>query len=461
MAKRASNEPWVLERRAFLQLGAAGLTSLLVGWPNPAKAETLSRLATGVRAVTPRNSARNCILVMLRGGPSHVDMFDLKKGRWTPNELGVERLSNGIDWPTGILPRLKNQLNKCSIIRSLQHSEVVHERAEYFVETGRRLNPGLRNEVPHLGAVISLESEAQRTAQDVFPSFMLFNYGFSYSNNGFLSATHAPFNVFYPAYGIPNLDPPDGPESFNRRRAALQFVDGIGNRPTGTASESVSIFQAQAEKMMKDSATKAAFTATASDIERYGDNYFGSSLAVARNVLAANRGTRYIEVDHYGWDHHNLIYSNDNLYGRSLELDMAVSSLLEDLAATPGSASGKTLLDETLVMVMGEFGRTVGDLNPSSGRDHYPYVFSGLFAGGGVKGGRIIGATDDQGGGVQDFGWSVNRPIHMPDLVTTMFSVLGIDWTKTIADTPSGRIYRYSDPEAVGDDASYEISPLF
>ncbi|HND18420.1 MAG TPA: twin-arginine translocation signal domain-containing protein, partial [Acidobacteriota bacterium] len=83
MAKRASNEPWVLERRAFLQLGAAGLTSLLVGWPNPAKAETLSRLATGVRAVTPRNSARNCILVMLRGGPSHVDMFDLKKGRWT------------------------------------------------------------------------------------------------------------------------------------------------------------------------------------------------------------------------------------------------------------------------------------------------------------------------------------------------------------------------------------------
>jgi uncharacterized protein (DUF1501 family) len=112
-------------------------------------------------------------------------------------------------------------------------------------------------------------------------------------------------------------------------------------------------------------------------------------------------------------------------------------------------------------VVVGEFGRTVGEVSEGDGRNHYPYIFSALMAGGGIKGGNVIGATDKTGGGVDDFGWNIDRPMHMPDLVATIYSALGIDWTKSTTNTPSGRLFRYTDPQLIGDDQSFEISPLF
>ncbi|MEW6736943.1 MAG: DUF1501 domain-containing protein [Acidobacteriota bacterium] len=459
--QKGNQEPWTLERRAFLKLGAGmGLGTLLLGWANPVKAALIGQ-SPGM-SVTPRGSARNCVMIVLRGGPSHIDTFDIKLGNWTPNKLGVDKISAGYLWPLGIMPKLAQRANRFTLIRSLQHQEVVHERAQYFTETGRRLNPGLRAEIPHIGAVVALESEEKRAANDIFPGFIMFTYG-AYTNNGFLSASYAPFMVSNPGYGIQDLMPSDGSAAFDRRRAALRLINEAGNNPLSSSRQSFPIFQDQAEKMMQDPITTTTFLASNDDQARYGNNYFGTSLAVARNVLKANRGTRFIEVDQYGWDNHSDIYSDDeySLPALCRQLDQGLSTFIDDLAAAPGTTTGKTLLDETFVVVLGEFGRTTGVLNSSRGRDHYPYVFSGLFAGGGIQGGRIIGATDELGEGAKDFGWKYPRPIHLPDVVTTIYSVLGIDWTKVITNTPSNRIYRYADPEAIGDEDSYEIYPLF
>ena len=101
------------------------------------------------------------------------------------------------------------------------------------------------------------------------------------------------------------------------------------------------------------------------------------------------------------------------------------------------------MLDETLVVCVGEFGRTPGELTNIAGRDHYQYAFTGLFAGGGVRPGQVLGATSDTGAEITDFGWSGNRPVYPEDLVTTIYSAMDIDWTKTIEETPSGRAYHY------------------
>ncbi|MBK7996843.1 MAG: DUF1501 domain-containing protein [Blastocatellia bacterium] len=456
-------KPWLLERRAFLRLGAGlGLSSLLFGWANPIQAENLSKQRPIINTnVTPRSSARNTLLIMLRGGASHIDTFDIKVGSWTPDKLGVGKNSANELWPVGVMPQLAKQANKFSLVRSLQHTEVVHERAEYYVETGRRLNPGLRAEIPHVGAVVALEQEAKRSNTDIFPGFMFFGTG-GYTNNGFLSASFSPFILDNPGEGITNLLPQDGLSAFNRRREALKLLNDVNNGETNASRQSFSVFQDQAEKMMRDPMTAPTFVVSEDDKRRYGNNYFGVSIAAARNVFKANRGTRFIEVDQYGWDNHINIYDDRpfSLPALCRQFDMALSALLDDLSNTPGQ-DGKTLLDETFIVVTGDFGRTVGQLNTSKGRDHYPYAFSALFAGGGVKGGRIIGSTDDSGAGVLDFGWNKNRPIHLPDIVTTMYSTLGIDWTKTLTNTPSGRVYRYADPAAVGDEDSYEITGLF
>jgi hypothetical protein len=457
----SSREPWMLERRAFLKMGFGLGGLLLFEWADPIKAALAAQQDNGPR-VTPRASARNALFIVLRGGPSHIDTFDIKPGAWTPSTLGVAKTKAGFLWPFGVMPRLAERIDSFTLVRSLQHQEVVHERAQYYLETGRRLNPGLRSEIPHIGAVVALEAAQRRSANDIFPGSIMLNFG-AYSGNGFLPIEYAPFSAPNTGTGIKDLLPPDGLAAFDRRHASLQLLNEINSGQTDSGRQPLSIFQDMSEKMMRDPITLPTFSVKEEDRKRYGENYFGVSLAMARNILKADRGTRFIEIDQYGWDHHNDIYKErpDGLFQLCRELDQGLSALLDDLASSPGTATGKSLLDETLVVVMGEFGRTVGPLNSSNGRDHYPYVFPGLFAGGGVKGGRIIGSSDDAGNAVLDMGWSQNRPIHLPDLVATIYSVLGIDWTRSLSDTPSGRIFRYTDPEAVGDQENYEITPLF
>jgi uncharacterized protein (DUF1501 family) len=141
---------------------------------------------------------------------------------------------------------------------------------------------------------------------------------------------------------------------------------------------------------------------------------------------------------------------------------MTAASLIEDLTATPSKTDPKkTLLDETLVVLMSEFGRTIGALNHMGGRDHHKYAFPALFAGGGVKGGLVLGATDADGAFVVDTGWQNKKQPRIENVVATMYSALGIDWGKQLLGTPSKRAYRYVDPFSAEVIPIDELSPIF
>ncbi len=166
--------------------------------------------------------------------------------------------------------------------------------------------------------------------------------------------------------------------------------------------------------------------------------------------MAADAGTHYIAVAHQGWDLHAKNYDKTqkiNHYTLCRELDDCYSALLDDLSTTKDK-HGRPLLDKTLIVCMGEFGRTPGDINPNKGRDHYRYASTTVFSGGGVKGGRVLGATNETGAKVIESGWERKRSIYTEDVVATIYSALGIDWTKSITKTPSGRKFYYLEPNS-------------
>src|SRR5207237_7981633 len=153
----------------------------------------------------------------------------------------------------------------------------------------------------------------------------------------------------------------------------------------------------------------------------------------------------HCETDTFGADYHSSIYDKPrptNLYVSAERFDRAFPALLEDLAGTPGQAPGKSLLDETLVVASSEFGRTTY-VNNAAGRDHYDQVFTSALLGGGVKGQKILGKTDELAGKCLETGWASNRQPVIDNLVATIYSVLGIDWRKKVENTPSGRPYVY------------------
>jgi uncharacterized protein (DUF1501 family) len=225
-------------------------------------------------------------------------------------------------------------------------------------------------------------------------------------------------------------------------------------------------FYEAAHRLLTDTRWPSAFNITREDKARYGSNPVAVSTILARNMLAADAGTHYIHLCHPGWDHHVQIWDRkaaSNHYTLCSELDPALSSLMEDLSTMKSKSDpSKTLLDETLVVVMSEFGRTPGALNNMAGRDHYNHCYPALFAGAGVKAGRILGGTDSEGAKMLDTGWNRKEQPRMENVLATMYSALGIDWSKEIRNTPSGRTYPYVD--SLGPNGyipTDEISTLF
>src|SRR5262249_17965347 len=153
-------------------------------------------------------------------------------------------------------------------------------------------------------------------------------------------------------------------------------------------------------------------------------------------VLSANLGVRYVQITLGGWDNHTNIYTAGGLLTVARQLDIGLANLFGDLASTPGSA-GKTMLDETLVVAKGEFGRTVGPITAQAGRVHY-FVHSAIIGGGGVRGGQVIGQTTPDGAFIADPGWSAARPIIADDIAATVYAAAGIDYTKVLHDDPLG-----------------------
>jgi uncharacterized protein (DUF1501 family) len=200
----------------------------------------------------------------------------------------------------------------------------------------------------------------------------------------------------------------------------------------------------QARGLMYNEDVDTVFRFTAEEAAKYGNNTFGNACLVARNIVKADLGTHFIQINSGGWDNHSNIYDkNQGIYPRAAQLDAGLAQLISDLASTPSkNGPGKTLLDETLIVAMGEFGRTVGPLTNQRGRDHYLQM-SSLFAGAGIRGNRAIGKTDPTGGSTIDFGWSREVLIRPEDVFCTIYSAMGIDYTTVRTDDPFKRGFEY------------------
>jgi hypothetical protein len=446
-----------LKLGTFSMLGAFAETAL---WPHKVRAAGKSN---------PRGTARYCIVVEAAGAISHIDTFDFKENEGSPKDLEIRKIRNDLYLSHKLFPELSKEMDKVSVVRTFKSHEVVHFRGEYYTRAGRPLNPAQVAEIPPAGSVVAYELESQRRESDTFPTFVTFNLGNSALPTGFL----------HPRFSGLDVNASAGPGSVSAEGDALALLEERFRLLTelenvlskergyrGRELASFRTFQEDAYRILGDNRWPKALTIAEEDRKKYGENEVGLGCLLARNLVKADAGTRYIHIRHSGWDHHKKIFDHNagsNHYKHCNELDAAVANLLRDLSGSPSQrGAGRTLLDDTLVIVATEFGRVPGPLNGVEGRHHYNEAYIGLFAGGGVKGGQILGRTDVKGEKVVEAGWRHRMQMKTENIYATAYSALGIDWRKEITNTPSKRIYRYVDPlgatELCMDD---EIATLF
>lgn len=432
-----------LSRRCFFRDSLTGLAGSFL-WGVPAVGETES-----AGTVRTRNTARNVIFVFLRGAPSHVDTFDFKYLQGvTPSELQPETFG-GVTVPMALLGNTSRVLDKIAIIRSGLAWARAHPLAQSWVQIGRNPTSAIGGIAPHIGSVVALEKERERRQDDALPGFVALRAG-NIAGSGYFPPRFGPLRVQPSSEGLQAADHPRGEGVFRRRWAILDEMEAgfrSGNAPFGERAAGLSGMYTDARRLMFNPAVSAAFSYTDEEHARYGATMFGDAVLTARKILEQDQGTRFIQVELDGWDHHTDIYGTQDddtegtIYSRTAAFDPAFAALIEDL-----DASGR--LGETLVLVCGEFGRTPGPLSSARhGRDHYLQMFF-VLAGGGIKGGTLVGATNDVGGRgpgsfTTEFGWSREREIRPEDIEATVYSALGIDWTKVRLDDPLGRGFRY------------------
>ncbi len=431
-------------RRQFFEIAGAGVMgSYLV---KNAAAQTPTIVSQNMQT---KNTAKNCIFILLTGAISTVDTFDLKvTSGATPTNFNPT-LINGMNWPAGLLPKLGQQLPNMCIVHSMSAWALVHSLAQTWSQIGRNPAAALGNIAPNIGSVVAIEKDPERTAGQVFPTFVALNSP-SGAGPGYFSATYAPFRVTDPggtsSVGVSDTSNPNGQTTFNGMYQRLhQYDDPLRVKsPYGQPLDDYNAFYQAAQGMMYNSAVQKAFGYTAADSVRYGSSAFGNACLTAKQVLAANQGTRFVQISYGSWDMHQDIYGlqnpkGNNMYTMSPALDNGVSALLADL-----SASG--MLNETLVVMVGEFGRTPG-ISAAGGRDHY-LIQSAVFAGAGIKGGRALGATSSDGSLVTSYGWNGSgttgpRYVRPEDIESTIYSAMGIDWTTVRYDDPFHRGFEY------------------
>jgi Protein of unknown function (DUF1501) len=417
-----------LSRRKFFRILGTGVS----GYALFQAARPLRLL--GALPVTPMNTAKNCIYILLAGAPAHTDTFDLKEGPWTPSSFNPTSYGD-IRFPQGLLPNIAAHLNDIAIVRSARAWALVHSLAQTWTQIGRSPASALGSISPNIGSVVALEKFSERSPQDILPGFLSFNAGGTQVGAGYFPSAYAPFLVRPQAGGLANTTHPDGKDRWNSRMQFLHLVDDPlrQNSPLGHLVEDMDAYYSSAGQLMYNDLVQSAFSFSSEERTPYGDTTFGDACLLATKVLQAQLGTRFIQITLGGWDNHANIYTS--LPPLATTLDRGYGGLLDGLRQ-------KGLLDQTLVVVAGEFGRTVGPLNNQQGRDHFLQQ-SILFAGGGVKGGRTIGSTDATGAITAVPGWSRNRDVRPEDVEASVYSALGINWTTILNDDPLGRGFEY------------------
>ncbi len=401
---------------------------------------------------TPIAKAKNCVFVLMAGAPSHIDTFDFKRTPATPAAFAPEQYGD-ILWPQAIMPRLAGQLDNIALMRSIRSWAVVHQLSQTWVQIGRNPTSSLSKIAPHIGSVVAMELGQQ---DSVLPAFLALNTGTT-PGAGYFPPEHGPFYVNPGGGGLANTRHPEGQDAFNRRLALRNSLAGEEELAFGFGASAVEVasYGMSARRLMYNTDVDRIFTFDQNERNRFGNTGFGNACIAARNLIRAGMGTRFIQISVGGWDNHAGIYTgafnptNNNALIR--QFDNGLGTLIADL-----KESGH--LNDTLIVALGEFGRTVrgrnGSLNDQQGRDHFVQQ-AALFAGGGVTGRKVIGVTDAEGWDIVEPGWKAERAIRTEDIEATIYSALGIDWTTVRRDDPFGRGFEY-----VPVDSRYEFQPV-
>jgi hypothetical protein len=407
----------VVSRRGFLRtvgVGGAGLG--LLGW----------RDAVALHAGELRRQGRACILLFMHGGPSQFETFDPKPGTATGGPTqAIDTAAPGVRIAEG-WTGLAGQMGDVALIRSLTNREGEHARAVYQLHTGYAPGGAVRH--PSLGATAS---RALAPRDGDLPAFVSVGGRAAGIGAGFLGAAYAPFVVNDPNRLPANVAVPGfvGGDRFGRRLDLMRDLEQDFAEAGGRARvEQHGTLYDRAARLVRSPRLRAFDLAQERDAvrDRYGRTAFGQGCLLARRLV--EEGVTFVEVEAAGWDTHQDNFAQTRaLVG---QVDPAFAALVGDLRE-------RGLLERTLVIWMGEFGRTPR-INPNNGRDHFPRAFSAALAGGGVRGGRVVGATSATGTEV------ARRPVTVPDLFCTFCHALGINPRRENL-TPVGRPVRIVD----------------
>ena len=421
-----------LPRRSLLRVGVAGLFG--AGLPF---GEMLARQARAEEERPGSTKDVSLIILFLKGGLSTIDTWDLKpdapaefRGPFQPIDTNVPGIRIGEH-----LPLCAQQADKFSLVRSFGHRNSDHGPADHYMLTGYHplagFNPSLspNNQRPSHGSIVAKKLGPRGSV----PPYVCLPRMHASAGAAYLGAGVAPLVVEAdpnsPNFSVPDLTPPLAIRS-DRLAARKELRDGIdrfrqsGENAANKGAQAVDVFQRKAFDLMTSAAARAAFDIheeADSLRERYGRNSLGQSCLMARRLVEA--GVRCITIDHTNWDTHD---NNFNVLQKDLLplLDRGLSTLLVDLQE-------RGRLDSTLVVVTGEFGRTPR-INANSGRDHWGPSFTVALAGGGIRGGRVVGKSDARAEKPD------GNPYGPEDLSATMYRLMGIDPEEEFY-TPEGR----------------------
>lgn len=433
-----------LSRRSMLRVGALSFMGMSLN----RYLQAAPLMASG--GTTLPGKAQACILLWLNGGPSHIDMWDPKaNSSFKPISTNV----SGIQ-VSELLPRTAKHMDKLAVIRSMHTEENNHGMGHHYVMTGHRPNPSMK--FPAFSSIITKEMGSRNgvPANIIVPKI---HPGYrNYYKAHFLGAQYEPLEIPDPndqGFEVPDLSLPSWltMERMESRRDFLGVVDQLYRQRVKRAEHtSMDAFRSQAWNMILSPSVRKAFDLSKeSETTRdaYGRNTFGQSVLIARRMVEA--GSRFVTALDLNrpetgrdWDTH---FGNDYQHRDYLVpvVDQTLSALLEDLKQ-------RGLLESTVVVVTGEFGRT-HDLNVGGGRDHWCHCFSVVLGGGGIRGGQVIGSSDERGAYVAD------RMVTIGDLLATIYKAFGIDWTKEYMH-PIGRPLKIAN--SINDETGIPIEEL-
>ena len=422
MERQAANVSTGMSRREVMRRGLCGAAALSLadGFVPSVPVRASDETSKGV---TTNAKAKAVIQIWMWGGPAHLDTFDPKPEAGNdycgslnkPIPTNVDGIIIG-----ELLPLLAKQADKYSIIRSMTHGVNSHETASYVVQTGRM--PGDRQVYPCVAAVVSLFKGYDAGYNGLIPPYIvLTDLQGRFSEAGFLGSRYKPF-----ATGGDPAKTPFVVEgvvaqgiSEKRQQNRRDFLHALNSLEHAMPDDPELAAAEQCEKqaydlILGDGAKVFDLSQEKDELrEQYGRTTFGQSCLMARRLV--ERGVPYITINSKGWDTHKQHFQA--MRQKLPQMDRGMATLLQDL-------SDRGLLDSTIVWWSGEFGRTPKiQWEPpwSGGRNHYGKVFSAVVAGGGFKGGRVVGASDAKGEEVKE------RPVYPVDLIASMYELLGID----------------------------------